>query len=74
MVAYILLGVGTTYQPPPSRARAQLSVLRRRVVHTFRKEPSVASNHVATQKPAVTKLVISLNQLNPVSFSQAQLV
>ena len=41
---------------------------------TFRKEPAVAALRVPSQKPAIAKVVVALDQLNTVSTCQTELV
>lgn len=41
---------------------------------TFREEASIVIGEVTAQKPSITKLVIALNEFDPVAFRQAQLI
>lgn len=41
---------------------------------TFRKQAGGTSGHMATKKPAITKVVISLDEFNAVALSEAQLI
>jgi hypothetical protein len=46
----------------------------RDMYRTFRKEPAVAALRVPSQKPAIAKVVVALDQLNTVSTCQTELV
>jgi hypothetical protein len=41
---------------------------------TFRKQASGSSGHVATEEPAIAKVVVSLDEFDAVALGQAQLV
>jgi hypothetical protein len=41
---------------------------------TFRKQASGSSGHMATEKPAIAKVIVSLDEFDAVALGQAQLV
>lgn len=41
---------------------------------TFRKQAGSSRGHMATKKPAITEVVISLDEFNAIALGQAQLV
>lgn len=41
---------------------------------TFRKQAGGSSGHVATEEPAIAKVVVSLDEFDAVALGQAQLV